>query len=138
MQGKSGEVYYSEKFQSFYILKASGNPSLQGWFFPSDEEDDENWIYAGKNPGTLEAPKSWDEYGRAGSIYLQAGYGYFALKTEGRPSEIRWKYPTGGQSDKHWKFISWDLGSFNAPNGSTFRARLERYIFLTKMRRFIS
>lgn len=129
MQGKSGEVYYSEKFQSFYILKASGNPSLQGWFFPSDEEDDENWIYAGKNPGTLEAPKSWDEYGRAGSIYLQAGYGYFALKTEGRPSEIRWKYPTGGQSDKHWKFISWDLGSFNAPKRLNVQGKVGEVYF---------
>ncbi|CCG85373.1 hypothetical protein [Erwinia piriflorinigrans] len=114
-RGKAGEVYFSVDNQSFYILRATGNPSLKGWIFPSTEQDDENWIYAGKHKGTLDSPKTWDEYGKKGSLYYQPGYGYLILKTEGRPSQNRWKYPYGGDSNKYWKFISPDQGTFETP-----------------------
>lgn len=123
MQGKAGEVYYSDENQRFYILKSSGNSSINGWLFPSDEDDDENWIYAGKNIGTFDSPKSWNEYGKAGLVYHQKGYGFLMLKTEGRPSDNNWKYPKDGKSDKHWKFISWDKGSFDAPKRQNLQGK---------------
>ncbi|AUX74364.1 hypothetical protein [Erwinia pyrifoliae] len=128
-QGKAGDVYYSDEHQSFYILKASGNPSLHGWLFPSNEHDDENWINAGRNKGTPDSPKTWDEYGRAGSLYHQPGYGYLTLKTEGRPASSGWRFTDGGQSDRHWKFISWDLGTFDAPKKQNLQGKAGEVYF---------
>ncbi|WP_099350029.1 glucosyltransferase [Erwinia amylovora] len=127
--GSAGDVYYSDENQTFYILKANGNPSLYGWFFPSNEQDNENWIYAGRHKGTLDSPKTWDEYGRAGSLYLQPGYGYLALNTEGRPSSSHWQFPDGGKSNRHWKFVSWDVGTFDTPKKQNVQGKTGEVYF---------
>ncbi|CAY73629.1 hypothetical protein [Erwinia pyrifoliae] len=134
--GRAGEVYYSHKYQLFYILRASGNPSLQNWPFPANGQDDENWICAGKNRGTPQSPKALNEYGKAGSLYYQPGYGYLALKTEGRPSSSQWNLPNGGQSDKHWKFISFDRGSFIAPKNRNLQGKAGEVYFSVETESF--
>ncbi|WP_042958502.1 hypothetical protein [Erwinia tasmaniensis] len=115
VEGTAGEVYYSEDNQFFYILRTAGRPSSQGWHFPVCEAEDAHWICAGKNRGTPESPKDWTEYGKKGSVYHDAEVGYLTLKSEGRPSELSWSYPVGGESNERWEFISYEVGSFNAP-----------------------
>ncbi|CAO95054.1 hypothetical protein [Erwinia tasmaniensis] len=113
--GAAGEIYYSDDEKIFYMLKKTGNPSINGWPFPGGKEDDVNWFYAGKHKGTVEAPKTWSEYGKAGSVYYQSDYGYFTLKNEGKPSDSDWYFPENAKSDDHWKFISYKAGSFKSP-----------------------
>ncbi|UWS29361.1 glucosyltransferase [Erwinia pyrifoliae] len=116
-EGLAGEVYYSIEEKTFYILRKDGKPSSHGWHFPSDEMDDGNWIYGGKNMGTLNSPKTWYDHGNTGSLYYEDGYGYLALKTNGRPSDHGWYFPYGGESDNHWTYISYAEGSFESPKG---------------------
>ncbi|CCG85374.1 Toxin A [Erwinia piriflorinigrans CFBP 5888] len=113
--GLAGEVYYSDNNELFYILKTSGNPLINGWYFPYGKADNQNWLYAGKNEGTIEYPKGWGEYGRIGSIYYMSDNGYFILQTEGHPADNKWYFPEKGKSNYHWRFICKDKGTFFAP-----------------------
>lgn len=103
--GAKGDIYYSKEYLSFFILQKDGNPSEHNWYFPTDEKDNDNWIYAGKNPGTMQQPKVWSEYGIEGCIYYEDKYGYLSLKTDGNPSEHNWYFPSDGTSNNRWDFI---------------------------------
>ncbi|CCP05084.1 hypothetical protein BN440_0018 [Erwinia amylovora MR1] len=137
-KGTVGEIYYNDKNKLFYAFKKEGTPATNGWFFPRAKADNAHWIYTGDNRGTLHSPKTWGEYGEQGAVYYSFKYGYLTLQTEGRPSDNRWYYPLDGQSDKHWKFISWEAGSWVSPNGKVMKVWQEKSIIPTKTSRFIS
>lgn len=108
-KGKQGEVYYSEENKAYYIFREKGKPSDHYWYFPEGKNDNEIWLYAGENKGTLDSPKKWNEYGIAGSVYYDSHYGYSILRTEGRPPDNDWNYPsqeyrtfTGNSSLMSW------------------------------------
>ncbi|MCK8321543.1 glucosyltransferase [Erwinia amylovora] len=137
-KGKQGEVYYSEENKAYYIFREKGKPSDHYWYFPEGKNDNEIWLYAGENKGTLDSPKKWNEYGIAGSVYYDSHYGYSILRTEGRPPDNDWNYPSQGVSNLHWKFISYELGTFDAPKkwsevgtkGEVYYSELNHYYYV--------
>ncbi|CCP05090.1 hypothetical protein BN440_0024 [Erwinia amylovora MR1] len=92
-----------------------GIPANHHWNYPDDALDNDHWLYAGRHPGTMEQPKDWYEYGKAGCIYYDEDYGYLMLKTDGRPSDYLWYFPKNGESGIHWRFIKSKAGTFRSP-----------------------
>lgn len=113
--GFPGDIYINKDGNKFFEFRREGIPANHFWRYPVDAMDNENWLYAGRNPGTVQQPKDWYEYGKAGSVYYDTNRGYFALKTDGRPSDHQWYFPSENQNDEHWEFITLQAGTFRTP-----------------------
>ncbi|RMU61009.1 hypothetical protein ALP25_04858 [Pseudomonas syringae pv. syringae] len=84
----------------YFIAKNSGVPSANNWPFPAGQVDTENWVFYGisRNPGTLDAPKEWDEVSWRGAVHVRKVIGmrlFFSVNSdrEGIPSQDKWTLP---------------------------------------------
>ncbi|UIA89351.1 phosphatidylinositol-specific phospholipase C domain-containing protein [Erwinia tracheiphila] len=101
--GEKGDIYYSKKDLSFFILKKDGNPSKHNWYFPADGTSNNRWDFIQWRVGIFTDPKQWGDSGAKGDIYYSKKYlSFFILKKDGNPSEHNWYFPTDGNDNDQW------------------------------------
>lgn len=61
------------------------------WRYPHGHYRNSAWYFVGEHQGVFSDPKPWHEYGLEGSIYFQAGKGYF-LSKDGQPDLNNWDF----------------------------------------------
>ncbi|WP_041866789.1 hypothetical protein [Sodalis glossinidius] len=86
------------------MLRISGRLSEDQWRYPHGHYRNSAWYFVGEHQGVFSDPKPWHEYGLEGSIYFQAGKGYFSLKKDGQPDLNNWDFPPFGESNGFWEY----------------------------------
>lgn len=103
--GTAGCIYYKPDY-GYLRLKKSGNPSDNKWYFPENGCSNEWWDFISWRAGTPADPKTWHDEGSAGDYYFHLEDPcYYVLKSNGKPSDHNWYFPTDGKDNTHWRIM---------------------------------
>ncbi|EPJ82385.1 hypothetical protein CFII64_16562 [Pseudomonas sp. CFII64] len=85
---------------------------------PEIGESNQWWEFLRKGQGTQIVPNGFNDYSFVGdvNVYFYAGkHDFFRAKTEGRPSDYNWYYPTVEADNTHWTYLSRNEGTLSDP-----------------------
>ncbi len=103
----------------YFVSLAEGFPSEHDWPLPVTPESNEYWSYIPeiKPLGTFEAPRRFDDYSQAGSVYVDdtapGSRTFYVSNYEGYPANDLDSFSTVGTVDPYWIYAGRHAGTWS-------------------------
>ena len=103
----------------YFVSLAEGFPSEHDWPLPATPESNEHWSYIPviQPLGTFEAPRHFDDYSQAGSVYVDGTVPgkrtFFVSNYEGYPANDLDSFSTVGIVDPYWVYAGRHAGTWS-------------------------
>ncbi|WP_082333921.1 PI-PLC domain-containing protein [Pseudomonas syringae] len=103
----------------YFVSLAEGFPSKHDWPLPTTPESNEHWSYIPEIPplGTFEAPRRFDDYSQAGSVYVDGtvpgARTFYVSSYEGYPANDLDSFSTVGIVDPYWVYAGRHAGTWS-------------------------